>query len=84
MDIYADRTTRQAPVARDGNVSLLCRVEADVSHIPEHELCRRRGDDHQMYYELSCKIEAVYLSASTQYTLLYNNQRYNSVTAEYV
>lgn len=24
------------------------------------------------------------LSASTQYTLLYNNQRYNSVTAEYV
>jgi hypothetical protein len=24
------------------------------------------------------------LSASTQYTLLYNSQRYNSVTAEYV
>ena len=84
MDIYADRTLRRAPVARDSNVALLCHVEADVSHIPEHELHRRRGNDDQMYYELNCKIEAVYLSASTQYTLLYNNQRYNSVTAEYV
>jgi hypothetical protein len=84
MDIYADRTAREAQVARDDNVSLLCHVEADVSHIPEAQLARRKGRDGQMYYELSCKIEAVYLSASTQYTLLYNNQRYNSVTAEYV
>ena len=84
MDIYADRTSRDAPVARDENVSLLCHVEADVSHIPENLLNRRRGNDNQWYYELNCKIEAVYLSASTQYTLLYNNQRYNSVTAEYV
>lgn len=84
MDIYADRTPRQAPVARDENVSLLCHVEADVSHIPENQLQRRRGNDGQWYYELNCKIEAVYLSASTQYTLLYNNQRYNSVSTEYV
>lgn len=27
---------------------------------------------------------AIDLSASTQYTLVYNGQRYNSVTAEYV
>ncbi|KAK3939287.1 chaperone protein DnaK [Diplogelasinospora grovesii] len=84
MDIYADRTPRDAPVARDDNVSLLCHVEADVSHIQENLLQRRKGNDGQWYYEMNCKIEAVYLSASTQYTLLYQNQRYNSVTAEYV
>ncbi|KAK3343599.1 hypothetical protein B0T25DRAFT_302302 [Lasiosphaeria hispida] len=84
MDIYADRTARIAPLTRDENVSLLCHVEADVSHIPENQLQRRKGTDGQQYYELNCKIEAVYLSASTQYTLLFNNSRYNSVTAEYV
>lgn len=84
MDIYCDRTPRAAQLARDDNVGLLCHVEADVSHIPENLLQRRKGNDGQWYYELNCKIEAVYLSASTQYTLLYNNQRYNSVTAEYV
>ncbi|CAI0651912.1 unnamed protein product [Colletotrichum noveboracense] len=84
MDIYADRTPRTAPVARDDNVSMLVHVEADVSHIPENMLARRQGSDGQWYYELSCKIEAMYLSASTTYTLLYNNSRYNTVTAEYV
>lgn len=84
MDIYADRAMRDAPVARDDHTNLVCHVEADVSHIPENSLQRRRGNDGQWYYDLNCKIEAVYLSASTQYTLIYNNQRYNSVTAEYV
>ncbi|KAG7053623.1 Hsp70-like protein [Colletotrichum scovillei] len=82
MDIYADRNQRIAPVARDENVSMLVHVEADVGHIPEHMLSRRQGLDGQWYYELNCKIEAVYLSASTTYTLLYNNQRYNTVTAD--
>ncbi|AEO62058.1 hypothetical protein MYCTH_56717 [Thermothelomyces thermophilus ATCC 42464] len=84
MDIYADLTAREAPFVRDENVSMLCHVEADVSHIPEEQLKKRKGSDGQWYYELNCKIEAVYLSASTQYTLLYNGVRYNSVTAEYV
>ncbi|KAK1968964.1 actin-like ATPase domain-containing protein [Colletotrichum sublineola] len=84
MDIYADRTPRSAPVARDDNVSMLVHIEADVSHIPENMLARRQGLDGQWYYELGCKIEAVYLSASTAYTLIYNNQRYSTVTAEYV
>ncbi|GJN84979.1 hypothetical protein PLIIFM63780_008543 [Purpureocillium lilacinum] len=84
MDIYCDQTQRDAPVARDDNVQLLSRVEADVSHIPEHQLARRRGRDGQWYYELRCRIEAVYLSASTRYTLLYNNKRYDTVTCEYV
>ncbi len=59
MYIYADRTPRDAPLGRDDNVKLLCHVEADVTHIPEHMLQRRRGNDGQMYYELACKIEAV-------------------------
>lgn len=89
-------------MARDDNVKVLANVEADVSHIPENQLCRRQGSDGEWYYELNCKIEAVYLSASTTYTLLYNSesftkrvchrlllihttdQRYNTVTCEYV
>jgi hypothetical protein len=78
MDIYCDRTPRTAPIARDDNVQLLCHVEADVSHIPENMLARRQGNDGQWYYELSCKIEAVYLSASTAYTLLYNSRSTHS------
>lgn len=73
MTIYNDQTLRDAPVARDENVKVLSHVEADVSHIPENLLARRQGSDGQWYYELSCKIEAVYLSASTTYTLLYNS-----------
>lgn len=84
MSIYADQSDRPAPIGRDDNVKLLARIEADVSHIPENQLARTTGKDGQAYYELSCKIEAVYLSASTTYTLLYNNQRYNTVTCEYV
>ena len=59
MELYADRTPREAPIARDANVQLLCKIEADVSHIPENLLHRRKGNDGQMYYELNCKIEAV-------------------------
>lgn len=84
MTIYNDQSLRDAPVSRDENVKVLSHVEADVSHIPENLLARRQGSDGQWYYELSCKIEAVYLSASTTYTLLYNNQRYHTVTCEYV
>lgn len=74
MTIYNDQLPREAPVARDDNVKVLSHVEADVSHIPENQLSRRQGSDGQWYYELNCKIEAVYLSASTTYTLLYNGK----------
>ena len=74
MSIYADQTDREAPVGRDENVKLLARVEADVSHIPEYKLARRKESDGEYYYDLSCQIEAVYLSASTTYTLLYNSE----------
>jgi hypothetical protein len=73
MTIYCDQTSEEAPIDRNANVQVLAHVEADVSHIPEHLLNRRQGKDGQTYYDLSCKIEAVYLSASTTYTLLYNS-----------
>lgn len=80
MTIYNDQSLRDAPVARDENVKVLSHVEADVSHIPENLLARRQGSDGQWYYELSCKIEAVYLSASTTYTLLYNSKLFSKKT----
>jgi hypothetical protein len=74
MSIYADQTDRSAPLGRDENVKILAKVEADVSHIPEYKLARRQGSDGEWYYDLSCQIEAVYLSASTTYTLLFNSK----------
>lgn len=50
MDIYADRTPRTAPIARDDNVSLVSHVEADVSHISENQLNRRKGNDGQVCF----------------------------------
>ncbi|KAF9762171.1 hypothetical protein IL306_003548 [Fusarium sp. DS 682] len=82
--IYNDRLPRDAPVFRDENVKMLSIVDADVSHIPENQLGCRKGHDGEWHYELSFKIEAVYLSACTTYTLICNNQRFNTVTCEYV
>lgn len=74
MTILHENTSEDAPIVRNENVKVLAHVEADVSHIPEHRLHRRLGKDGKWYYELSCKIESVYLSASTKYTLLYNGE----------
>lgn len=74
MTIYNDPLSRDAPLSRNDNVKILSIVEADVSHIPENQLCRRKGCDGQWYYELNCKIEAVYTSASTSYTLIYQSK----------
>lgn len=79
MTIYCDQTSEEAPIDRNANVQVLAHVEADVSHIPEHLLNRRQGKDGQLYYDLSCKIEAVYLSASTTYTLLYNSMWFSLI-----
>ncbi|KAM7213914.1 chaperone protein DnaK [Rhypophila decipiens] len=81
--VYCDRTPRKAPMEKDNDVERLCRLNADLSHIPEHLLEKRQGADGRIYYKVRCQIESVYLSASTQYTLIYDGQRYDSVTAEY-
>ncbi|KAK0613320.1 hypothetical protein B0T14DRAFT_438063 [Immersiella caudata] len=84
LNIYADNNNRQAVVKRDERVATLCRLEADLSHIPESELIHHQGADGLMYLKVRCEIESVYMSAYTQYTLIHKNQRYNTVTAEYV
>ncbi|KAH8677908.1 hypothetical protein BX600DRAFT_139920 [Xylariales sp. PMI_506] len=83
LNIYQS-TNVLAPVIIDEGASLLCRVEADVSHIPESELNIVEGKDGKRYYELQLTIETVYLSKLTAYTLIHNGQRYKTVTAEYV
>ncbi|RYP73513.1 hypothetical protein DL771_003552 [Monosporascus sp. 5C6A] len=84
LDILVDSIDRQANVLRDENLKLLCRVEADISHIPESQLTQRRGADGNLYYVVDAKLEAVYHSASTSWTLIHKGQRYNTVKAEYV
>ena len=74
MTIYNDHLSRDAPLSRNDNVKMLSIVEADVNHIPENQLRRRKGCDDQWYYELNCKIEAIYTSASTSYTLIYQSK----------
>ncbi|EXM07044.1 hypothetical protein FOIG_03642 [Fusarium odoratissimum NRRL 54006] len=74
MTIYNDHLSRDAPLSRNDNVKMLSIVEADVIHIPENQLRRRKGCDDQWYYELNYKIEAVYTSASTSYTLIYQSK----------
>ncbi len=59
VDLYMDNTNRPAVLLRDENVKLVCRVEADVTHIPENQLSKRKGSDGEMYYELECKLESV-------------------------
>lgn len=74
MTIYNDPLSRDAPLFRNDNVGILSIVEADVNRIPENQLRRRKGCDGQWYYELNCKIEAVYTSTSTSYTLIYQRK----------
>ncbi|KAI1292990.1 hypothetical protein F5Y03DRAFT_402728 [Xylaria venustula] len=84
MNIYADETSQTAPIGRSSSVKLLCRLSADLSSIPDHQFGTRLGVDGRMYYYLEFDIEAVYHSASTQYTLIYQEKRYDTVSAEYV
>ncbi len=84
LTVFADRTGRDAPIAKDDEVTTLCKLTANISHIPEKLLQRCLGKDGKWYYDLKWKLEVVHFSASTTYTLLYNGQRYNTVVAEYV
>lgn len=59
VEMFVDSTDRPAGTLRDDNTKLLCKVEADVTHIPESQLTKRKGSDGEMYYDLECKLEAV-------------------------
>ncbi|KAI0487191.1 hypothetical protein F4859DRAFT_502416 [Xylaria cf. heliscus] len=82
--IYADEISSKAPIARYSSVKMLSRLTADLSPIPENELEQRLGADNRMHYWIEFDVEAIYRSASTQYTLLHKGKRYDTVTAEYV
>ncbi|RYP52061.1 hypothetical protein DL768_002744 [Monosporascus sp. mg162] len=84
LEIFVDSIDRPANILRDENLKLLCKVEADISHIPENQLTQKRGVDGNMYYVVDIKLEAIYHSASTSWTLIHKGQRYNTVKAEYV
>ena len=59
VEIFVDSSKREAGQLKDDHVKLLCKVEADVSHIPESQLTKRKGSDGELYYDLECKLEAV-------------------------
>ncbi|KAK8058896.1 hypothetical protein PG994_009344 [Apiospora phragmitis] len=84
LTIHSDSKSNDAPLARNDNVDTLCHLEADISRIPADQLPTRRGKDGFDYYVLSCEIEVVYRSATTEYTLIHDNHRYSTVSAEYV
>ncbi|KAI1459697.1 hypothetical protein F4805DRAFT_472769 [Annulohypoxylon moriforme] len=70
-DIFSDEVSMEAPLEKGKNVVLLCRVTANLDHIPEHDLGRSVGADGQTYYDIEYQIESIC-------------QRYGTVTAEYV
>ncbi|KAI2469096.1 hypothetical protein F4781DRAFT_395791 [Annulohypoxylon bovei var. microspora] len=84
INVYADEVSKVAPLERDSNVKVLCKLTANLDHIAEDKLEKTLGVDEEMYYVLETQVEAVYRSASTEYTLIYKGQRYDTVTAEYV
>lgn len=59
MDIFVDSTDRSAALWHDHNMKLLCKVEADVSHIPEHQFDKTKGYDGEMYYNWHCTLESI-------------------------
>ncbi|KAI1427735.1 hypothetical protein F5Y12DRAFT_792035 [Xylaria sp. FL1777] len=84
LTIYADETSSTAPIERSDSVKLLCRLNADMRSIPDDQLDQRLGVDGRMYYCLEFEIEAIYQSASTKYTLIHKDKRYDTVSSEYV
>ncbi|KAK8066144.1 hypothetical protein PG997_012891 [Apiospora hydei] len=84
LTIYSDSKSDEAPVARNGNVEVLSHLRANFRSIPTDQLPVVRGKDGLDYYVLSCDIEVTYRSASTEYTLIHDNHRYDTVTEEYV
>ncbi|KAI7782792.1 hsp70-like protein [Diaporthe eres] len=82
--VYSDETSQVAPLSKTETVRELCAVEADLSQIPESQLTKVQGTDGFMYFSTNGQIEIVYKSQTITFTLIYNGQRYNSVTADFL
>ncbi|GAW17700.1 hypothetical protein ANO14919_071650 [Xylariales sp. No.14919] len=57
--VYADETSRTAPIERSGSVKLLCRLTADLSSIPDEKLDKKMGADGRMHYYIPFEVEAI-------------------------
>lgn len=57
LNVFSDKTSDTAPLAKNHNVNTLCIVEADLSHIPDKDIPRRQGVDGMMYYVVECQVE---------------------------
>ncbi|KAK6066752.1 Chaperone protein DnaK [Seiridium cupressi] len=73
LPLYFDDSGREAPKRRDSTVKMLCKVEADLGHIPPSQMHTTTGKDGLLYYDIDVKIEWVYLSKSTTFTLVYKD-----------
>ncbi|KAI0412056.1 hypothetical protein F5X98DRAFT_382999 [Xylaria grammica] len=88
--IYADETSRTAPIERSGSVKHLCRLTADLSSIPDDDLDKRMGADGRMHYYILFEVEATCIYyrfhslSSVRYTNKHQGKRYDTVSAEYV
>lgn len=71
VSVLYDQASNSAPLERTGSVTTLVNLTADFSKIPTSDLDQVVGMDGRTYYEVHCDIEAVYLSASTTYTLIH-------------
>lgn len=80
----SDPANKGAPIYKDGEVKHLARLTADFSCIPVGDIDRKIGKDGKEYYVVYYDIEMTHFSAHTQYTLVYKQIKYDSVTAEYV
>jgi hypothetical protein len=69
MEIFCDRISLTAPVQWNSNVVELVRLTSSLNSL-EGTLKEEKGKDGRMYYCLDGHIEAVYRSASTEYTLI--------------
>lgn len=74
LTIFSDDVGRPAPFRRDAMVQELCRVKMDLSQIPEHSFTRKTGADGFDYYEIRYKLEWVYHSRTTTFTIIHEGK----------
>lgn len=70
----------------NSNVRVLVTLEANLGPLTNEDLAKMREKhaDGLWYYCVSGHVDATYRSASTQYVLVLEGKRYDTVTAEYV
>src|SRR5271170_449543 len=74
--VWQDAYSPIAPTYANPHVSVLVSLEANLSHLTEHELSSTitRLANGNSYYRITGAVEATFTSASTKYTLLYRGR----------